>query len=78
MNQSEDSFNYEDAIKRLEGIVSKLEKAEVSLDESFELYKEGNTLLVLCQDKLNRVEKKIKALKPDVNGEITLVDFDKA
>jgi exodeoxyribonuclease VII small subunit len=56
------SFNFEEAMKRLEEIVRLLENGQVSLDESIKLYEEGvalvnsaNTLLTSAKQKLMMV-----------------------
>ncbi len=57
-------FNFEEAIKRLEEIVKKLEAGEVSLDDSIKLYEEGLELSVKLQNKLKEVgEKTIKVFE---------------
>lgn len=55
-------MTYENAIKRLEEIVSILEKNEASLDESLKLFEEGTKLTAFCSDKLKNAEQKITEL----------------
>lgn len=53
---------FEDAIKRLEEIVSILEVQSPALDESLALYEEGKSLLSSCLHKLETAEQKLKVL----------------
>lgn len=40
-------------------IISKLEKEEISLEESFLLYQNGMQLLKYCNDSIDKVEKQL-------------------
>lgn len=55
---SEMSFN--DKLKRLEQIVSVLEKGEASLEQSLELFEEGSKLTKECSLILDNASLKIK------------------
>lgn len=57
---------FEDSIKELEKIVEKLEKGEIGLDESLELFERGIKLSKECSDMLDKAEKKVSVL---INGE---------
>ncbi len=52
---------------QLDEIVESLEKEEISLEQSFELYHKGMDLLKVCNDKIDTIEKKMMVL--DENGE---------
>ena len=41
-------LSFEEAMKRLEEIVSHLEKGDIPLEESIRLFEEGSGLLALC------------------------------
>lgn len=56
-------FAIEDAFKRLEEIAASLEKTEVSLKESLNLYAEGVKLVACCRENLEGVQKEIEILK---------------
>lgn len=43
----------------LNGIITKLEMEEISLEDSFTLYQEGMKLLKICNDSIDKVEKKL-------------------
>lgn len=51
--------DFEVAMKRLEEIVSILERTPSSLDEAVALYKEGKEMLEICQEKLKVAEGEI-------------------
>lgn len=44
-------------------IVEKLESAELTLEDSFQLYNQGMKLLKECNDSIDKVEKKIIVLE---------------
>lgn len=50
---------FEVAVKRLDEIVSLLERNPASLDEAVSLYKEGKEMLEICQEKLEKAEGEI-------------------
>lgn len=64
-----DNMTYEQAIKRLEEIVSLLENGNVSLEDSIKLYEESSELSVFCTELLNSAELKIKQFSKADNGE---------
>lgn len=53
---------YEQAYKRLEEIVEKLENGSVPLEESMKLFEEGTKLANFCNSKLNAAEQKFTQL----------------
>ena len=57
----------EAVFEELDGIVANLEKEDISLEESFQLYHKGMDLLKVCNEKIDAVEKKMMIL--DDNGE---------
>lgn len=62
-------LTYEQAIKELENIVSKLENSEVSLEESISLFEKGTELVKICNCKLNTAEQKFTQLLKEDNQE---------
>ena len=59
--KNNDNISFEEALKRIEEIVSILEKGECSLDESLKLFEEATTLCAHCNLKLEQAHKKIDA-----------------
>ncbi len=61
-------FVFEEAIARLEEIVSLLEKGDAPLDKSLELFAEGSGLIKKCGDALENAEQKVRLLVQTENG----------
>ena len=61
------ALSFEDALKRLEAIVHRLESGEASLEESIELYGEGDRLRAQCEARLQAAQARIEkiTLGPD-------------
>lgn len=53
----------EELFAQLDEVVFNLEKGEVSLEESFNLYQKGMGMLKLCNEKIDEVEKKVLILE---------------
>ena len=58
----EKDLSFEELIIKLEEITNKLEKDNLSLDESVELFEEGMKLSKKANDKLENAEKRITIL----------------
>jgi exodeoxyribonuclease VII small subunit len=65
-------MNFEEAYKRLEEILEKMNSGKVSLDDSLKLYEEADKLIVSCNKRLNEAEKKIEMLLKQRSGELVL------
>lgn len=61
-------MNYEQSVKRLEEIVSKLENGNLSLDESLKLYEEGAMLSENCRKMLTNAKLKIQNINEVANN----------
>lgn len=57
----------EEVFEELDEVVGQLEESTISLEDSFSLYHKGMELLKVCNDKIDKVEKKMLIL--DENGE---------
>lgn len=64
-------LSFEAALKRLEEIVRKLESGEASLDESIELYGEGDRLKQQCEARLKAAQAKIEKIQFGRDGQPT-------
>ena len=60
-----ENITFEQAMKRLEEIVSALENNQISLEKSVELFQEGIQLTKLCNDKLEGIENKVAKILVD-------------
>ena len=56
------AFVFEAAMKRIEEIVSALEKGDVALDKSLTLFQEGAELIKQCSNALDTAEQKVSML----------------
>ncbi len=59
---------FEDALNKLEKIVSKLEEGDIPLEESLKRFEEGIRLSRFCNQKLDEAEKKVEILLKGKNG----------
>jgi len=63
-------IKFEKAIQRLEKIVDDLEKGELDIDKSLEIFEEGIKMSRVCSKKLNEAEAKIEKLTRNQKGEL--------
>ena len=56
-------MNFEDALQKLEQIVDQLERGDVPLDKSIEIYERGEALRNRCDELLKAAEAKIEKIK---------------
>jgi exodeoxyribonuclease VII small subunit len=72
-------LSFEAALKRLEEIVRRLESGEASLDESIELYGEGDALKQQCEARLQAAQAKIEKIQFGRDGQPSgTTPFDQA
>ena len=64
-------IKFEKAIQRLEKIVDDLEKGELDIDKSLEIFEEGIKMSRVCSKKLNEAEAKIEKLTKNQKGELS-------
>jgi exodeoxyribonuclease VII small subunit len=62
------AVKFEQAMARLEAIVSELEKGDLPLDESLKIFEEGIRLSKNCLKVLEDAERKVEVLVQDKNG----------
>jgi exodeoxyribonuclease VII small subunit len=62
-------LSFEAALKRLEEIVRRLESGEASLDESIDLYSEGDRLRQQCEARLQAAQAKIEKIQFGRDGQ---------
>ncbi len=55
-------MEFEEKIKKLESIVEKMQKGELSLDASLKQFEEGIKLSRECNEHLSKVESRVKKL----------------
>jgi exodeoxyribonuclease VII small subunit len=66
------SPSFEEALKKLEGVVVAMESDDLPLETLLARYEEGMRLASICQEKLSEAELKIQQLEKNAAGEMTL------
>ena len=69
-------MKFEDALKKLEKIVSELEGGELSLDESLKRHEEGVKLSRILSKELEAAKKKVEVLVKKDDGKFDLEPFN--
>ena len=62
------NMSLEDKFDKLDEAVKKLESEDITLEESFKIYKEGMELLKQCNEDIDKVEKQVMQL--NAKGEL--------
>lgn len=66
---SENKKSVEESFNEIESIIAEMQKEDVTLDHSFELYNQGLKLIKECNGKLDSMEKQIKIIEEgNING----------
>jgi exodeoxyribonuclease VII small subunit len=68
---------FEEALKKLEAIVTAMESEDLPLETLLSKYEEGTKLAQICQAKLAEADLKIQQLEKGVAGELKLKPFEK-
>jgi exodeoxyribonuclease VII small subunit len=76
--EKKDPKDFESAMKNLEEIVDRLEKGELTLEESLALFEEGVSISRFCHTRLEEAERKVEILVKNGEGELKAVPFEKA
>lgn len=71
-------IKFEDALKKLEKIVTDLEDGSLSLDDALGKYEEGIKLSKLCAKRLELAKKKVEILMKSEDGSVELKPFDES
>ena len=72
----ENDMTFEQSLDELETLVDKLERGQLTLDESLDTFENGMKLARVCTQKLTKAERKIEKLI-EKNGELQTEPFDK-
>lgn len=72
----EKDISYEAGIKELEKLVASLEKEELPLEKSLEVYEKGLKLAQRLDRLLSKAQAKVKLLSPTRDGEVEITDFE--
>ena len=71
-NNPAKSLPFEEALKKLEGVVEAMETDDLPLETLLAKYEEGTRLVKICQEKLAEAELKIRQLEKNAAGEMKL------
>ncbi len=63
--KSNNNANLEENMRALDEVIKELEKGDLSLEQSFEKYKEGMDLLIKCNNSVDKVEKELQILESE-------------
>ncbi len=63
-------MSIDEKMDTLDGIIEKMESSEISLEDSFTLYKQGVELVKSCNDSIDRVEKEVLKLNEDGSTDV--------
>lgn len=61
-------LSFEDALRALEEIVQQLERGDVPLDQSIDLYSRGEELRAACQKRLDAAQARIQKIVTNADG----------
>ncbi|MEM7618972.1 MAG: exodeoxyribonuclease VII small subunit [Pseudomonadota bacterium] len=64
-------MSFESALKELEQIVVKLERGDVELEESINIYERGEILRAHCDDLLKKAEAKVEKITVNASGAVS-------
>ena len=62
---TEETMTYDEALRRLEELVTQLERGGRNLEETLAMFEEGTALLKRCQNELGEVEGRLVELRLD-------------
>lgn len=60
-----EEISLEEAFLQIEDVIAHLETEEITLEQSFQEYNRGMLLLQKCNEKIDRVEKKVLQINED-------------
>ena len=58
-------MKFEDNLKKLEGLVGRMESGEMNLDEMIKAFEEGRKLVTECQKDLESIRQRIEKVTKD-------------
>jgi len=69
---------FEDDLKKLESVVEKLERGDLTLDQSVKLFEEGMKLSNACKEELDKAEGRIQVLVQGRRGAMQVAEMEVA
>ncbi len=77
-NNQEQAKTFEASLEALERIVQELERGDLPLEKSLELFEQGIGLSRQCQERLSQAERRIEVLLRDNQGRPVVSAFEDA
>ena len=68
--------SFENSMSELREIVDKLQSGNLPLEDSIKLFQEGTKLIAYSHKKLDEIQKKVKIVIEEKDGELLTEDFD--
>jgi exodeoxyribonuclease VII small subunit len=68
--------NFEEQLTQLETVVERLERGDLSLDESVRLFEDGMKLSSACKKELEQAEGRVQVLVEGKGGKMQPADLD--
>lgn len=77
--KKEDEVSFEQAMERLDEIVSSMEGERMSLEDMVRSYEEGVSLLRVCRNRIDTAKRRVEMITADLEGnKAALAPFDPA
>jgi exodeoxyribonuclease VII small subunit len=73
----EEKKSFETALRSLEEIVERLERGDLSLEESLSFFEQGVMCATHCQKRLQEVEAQVEVLLKKQDGSFAVGEFEK-
>jgi exodeoxyribonuclease VII small subunit len=67
---------FEDQLTKLESVVERLERGDLTLDESVRLFEDGMKLSAACKKELEQAEGRIQVLVESKAGKMQVAEMD--
>lgn len=74
MSEKIKDLSFEEALEKLEKIVSQLESGQIKLEDAIKVYEEGVQLKKLCEKKLSDAQMKVEKLVLNKQGQPTGIE----
>ena len=73
---NEKKMSFEESMERLQQIVRAMERGDVALEESLDLFREGTELVKECSRMLDEAQLQISKVTVGIDGQPVLEGFD--
>ena len=73
---AQEPASFEDAMKRLEALVERMESGNEDLGSMVASFEEGQALLAYCNKTLSEIERKVEILARKADGSVVAEPFD--